>query len=201
MLPLLIVLAFTVFLLLSNYFLRKNSHSEEDKQKAFWDLENRANATRKKDISKLDYIQIPYDTFPIGKYSDAKVTAIEQELLSLKDLPILNLGTQSNTELKLTYGIANLEILSTCDDRFATLAKLLVSYAQALIEAGHPADAICVLRFGIDCKTDIVSNYTTLAELYQAGNQTDQIKNLYSAAEALDSPRKSVILEKLKSNL
>lgn len=40
---------------------------------------------------------------------------------------MLNLSSMSNTDLKLEYGVANLDELSACDDRFPHLNEMLPS--------------------------------------------------------------------------
>ena len=64
----LMILPFVIILLsLFNLFRNRSRRSMKESQDAFWEKEQRANQTRKQDISHLDYIQIPLNTFPIGK--------------------------------------------------------------------------------------------------------------------------------------
>ena len=177
----------------------RSTRSYQVKVDAFWERERQANYVRRKDISNLDYIQIPLESFPIGQYSDTKLAECEETFQSLKDTQILNLTGMSNTDLKLEYGAANLPVLSECDVRFTTLARTIMDYGKQLNELGHPLEAIRVLEFGIQCKTDISANYTLLAQLYSENGQSAKIPSLVQAASELDSLMKDSILHKLSA--
>lgn len=128
------VVLITFILFLAYYAYRRKQIDKVNTQKEsdFWQRENDANSTRKQDITNLDYIQIPVDTFPIGAYPNEGYEETEQQLLALSEQNILNLTGISNTDLKLQYGVSNLAILSDCDERFTTLVRLLTDYAKAL---------------------------------------------------------------------
>ena len=141
------VVLITFILFLAYYAYRRKQIDKVNTQKEsdFWQRENDANSTRKQDITNLDYIQIPVDTFPIGAYPNEGYEETEQQLLALSEQKILNLTGISNTDLKLQYGVSNLAILSDCDERFTTLVRLLTDYAKGLAEHAHIDDAIRVV--------------------------------------------------------
>ena len=64
------VVLITFILFLAYYAYRRKQIDKVNTQKEsdFWQRENDANSTRKQDITNLDYIQIPVDTFPVGAY-------------------------------------------------------------------------------------------------------------------------------------
>lgn len=171
----------------------------KESQDAFWEKEQRANQTRKQDISHLDYIQIPLNTFPIGKYGDDKLSELEQTLRTLSSRKILNLSGISNTDLKLQYGAANLPVLSDCDTQFTTLARTLSAYGEQLAALGHWQDAVRVLEFGVACKTDISKNYTLLGTLYREHNQSDKLNELIEIVRSSDMLLKNATLKQLTS--
>lgn len=192
---------FIIFLLFYAYKRSQLTKEEAEKNSAFWNLENQANTTRKKEIEHLDYIQIPLDTFPIGKYPSEERNALEQELLSLSEKKILNLTGISNTELKLQYGAANLETLSACDDNFARLVRLLTDYAKTLVDDSHSQEAITVLEFGVRIKSDVTENYVLLANLYQENGEKVKIRSLIETASLLNSLSKETIRKRLSEML
>ena len=59
------VVLITFILFLAYYAYRRKQIDKVNTQKEsdFWQRENDANSTRKQDITNLDYIQIPVDTF------------------------------------------------------------------------------------------------------------------------------------------
>ena len=196
----LMILPFVIILLsLFNLFRNRSRRSMKESQDAFWEKEQRANQTRKQDISHLDYILIPLNTFPIGKYGDDKLSEFEQTLHTLSSRKILNLSGISNTDLKLQYGAANLPVLSDCDTQFTTLARTLSAYGEQLAALGHWQDAVHVLEFGVACKTDISKNYTLLGTLYHEHNQTDKLNELIEIVRSSDMLLKNTVLKQLTS--
>lgn len=192
---------FVVFVIILTYVLRRNSNLEREVTDRFWEKEARSNATRRKDISSLPYLTLPLDAFPIGKYTDEVLTELEVQLRQLAGEAILNLNGITNTELKLTYGAANLETLSQCDERFTKLIQLLHQYGKRLLELSHPSEAKLVLRFAAENGSDISDTYTLLADAYLTDGETDLLRTLIDTASRLTSPRRDAIVEKLNARL
>lgn len=189
---------FILIIILLQLILRKNSKKTEESDKAFWKRESEANDVRRKDISNLDYIVIP-DSLPFVTCDDAEINRLQDKLISMKDKKILNLTGYSNTDLKIEYGVANLTQLSEYDDNFAVLAHTIAALGKALMDAGYKTEAAAFLEFGIQCGTDVTSNYIMLAEYYSAGNEPDKIDKLIITASSLKSLSKDVILKKLEN--
>lgn len=188
---------FIFFIFLIAYLRKKSSARQTDVEEEFWARENEANHTRRKDISGLPYITIPLENFPMGIYDNSEIKACEETLTDLSGKKILNLGGQSNTDLKLKYGPANLETLTDCDDNYALLCRTVVSYAQALLALGHKAEAKTVLETGITCGIDHSQNYLLLADLYLEAEDTESFQTLLTQAETLDSPQRDSIVRRL----
>lgn len=196
-----VLIAFILFLVYYAYRRKEMDKVNDQKESDFWKRENDANSTRKQDITNLNYIHIPIDTFPIGAYPDEGYKEMEQELLALSGQKILNLTGISNTDLKLQYGVSNLAVLSDCDERFTSLVRLLTDYAKGLAEHAHKDDAICILEFGVSIQSDVTENYTLLAELYQEKGEASKISALIESAGSLNSLSKDVIQKKLREML
>ena len=176
---------FIVFLLYINFLMHKNKRAQENLEKQFWDREHSANFTRKKDISNLNYLIITEDKIPQNLTTDAK-----KSLETLCGQKMLNLSSMSNTDLKLEYGVANLDELSACDDRFSTFERN---------DAGYTDQARQLLEFAVSCHVDNSSIYTQLAAIYQTGGNLSGILQLQEAAAQLAPFPQKIILEKLKS--
>ena len=95
---------------------------------------------------------------------------------------MLNLSSMSNTDLKLEYGVANLDELSACDDRFSTFERNAAIYAQELSDAGYTDQARQLLEFAVSCHVDNSSIYTQLAAIYQTGGES--LRNLAAAGSS-----------------
>lgn len=188
--------SFIIFVLILNYFIRKSNQNHESSQDDFWEREQKANFSRRKDISNLGYITIPSETIPQNLHTDA-----EKTLLELSSKKLLNLTGITNTELKLQYGAANLDALSEYDSNFTTFVRTVPVYAKELMDAGQTENARQLLEFAVSCRADSRSIYTQLAGLYRQSGQSDKIQELVRSAEGLSSLDGPVIVEKLKSYL
>lgn len=188
---------FIIFLSVAAYYRKRATAQQKKVTEDFWSREDQANQIRRKDISNLPYITIPLEKFPIGTSDDEELTDYENDLKTLASRKILNLSHQSNTDLKLAYGPANLPALSEYDQNYTTLLRNLVAYADCLIKNGFKAEAVPVLEFGISIDSDIRANYTLLAELYKEQGNASKIQELIDKAASLDSMMRSAILEQL----
>ncbi len=165
---------------------------------AFWNRENAANSTRKKDISNLDYVDFSGVSLPFALFEDDLLRQCETQVLALKEKKILNLTGISNTDLKLAYGPANLAELTQCDQNFTLLARTLNTWGQRLHELSHTQEAICVLAFAVSIRSDIRATWQLLAELYHTSGDIDKIREMKESAGELNSLNKTLILAMLE---
>ena len=180
---------------------KRSSRRQQELNDSFWEREQKANFTRRQDISGLPYINIPFEDFSIGAFTDEELNEIEEKLQSFRDKKILNLNGQTNTDLKLQYGPANLPVLTECDQNFTDMLWVLTCYINRLFELEQPEAAIKVLEFCIETGSDISSQYVQLAEYYKAHGQQRKIEKLKEKAGSLDSLMKTSILQKLDTIL
>lgn len=204
-----LLLPYFIFLLiLLHYFLRRGTRKQAEREQSFWDRENEANQVRKKDISNLNYITIPEELSLLNSRnnrfediynSSNQVKRTYDRIQNMKNLKILNLTGISNTDLKLSYGVANLTSLTEYDDNFTSLVKDLASLGEMLFEADDYDNGVIILEFGIKIGSDIRSNYYLLADYYASKGDTKKIEYLKQKASLLKSLNKDVILEKLNT--
>lgn len=198
MLPLL-----SIFIIVTAYAAirrHKAMNSEIELWQQFREREQQANWTRRQDISNLPYIKLPLEELPIGTVASDALVPFENELRALAKQPICNLNGISNTDLKLTYGAANLNALSECDTNYSTLVSLLANYAEKLSELSHPEEAKIVLEYAVSIGSDIAKSYEQLAAIYEAEQKPEKIRTLYESAEKLSSVRRDAILKKLEAH-
>lgn len=194
MLPFLTI--FIIFLIILTYYIKKSEAAQAKVTEDFWTKERQANAVRKKDISKLDYITIPFEKIPQQLH-----TSTEGAFFALGEKPMLNLTGISNTDLKLQYGTANLAILSEYDANFTDMVALLPEYTAELLEAGQEDTARTLLEFAISCNADSRKIYSQLSAIYQSHNETDNLQKLMEASEALPEFTKLAVQKDLSSIL
>lgn len=192
---------FIIICSILSYLRKKHTKRQEQVSDTFWEKEQQANLTKRQDISGLPYITIPLEKFPIGSFENDAIKECESTLSELSDKKILNLGMQTNTDLKLAYGAANLTALIDCEQNFDTLCKTLVSYASALLALDQTGAAQEILEYGIEIGSDSSQNFLMLADIYSGGGNPSKIEELISVAEGLDSLMKQSILEKLHQKL
>lgn len=180
-----------------SFFRKRHDRLQQETDESFWEREQEANFVRRKDISGLPYISIPFDNFSIGAFSDTQLSEIETALDSFREKKILNLTGQSNTDLKLQYGPANLSALTEYDQNFTDMLQFFTKYVNRLIELNHLDATIPVLEFCVEAGSDISTHYTILANYYKRNGNAHKIDGLREKASALNSLTKTSILQKL----
>lgn len=188
-----------IFIVVLTVCLKHNTHKEKQRQEAFWDRESRANSTRKKDLSTLDYIQIPPELLSASCDWDETLLQEVHTLSDLSQKKIVNLNHYTNTDLKLKYGAANLPVLMEYDDNYTALIRTLVNISRKLLEQSRSSAAVPYLEFGVTCKSDITENYVMLAKLYQELNQDSKLMHLYTSIRELSSSNKESILKAISA--
>jgi hypothetical protein len=189
-----------IFIIVTVYIAIRRQSAMTKEQELFDDFlakEQEANWTRKKDLSDLDYLSVPLDALPLGKFHDETLQSCEDDLRALAEKPICNLNGITNTDLKLRYGAANLPALSECDTNYSTLLTLLANYGEKLYELSHPTEAAAVLEYAVSIGSDIGKTYKILAQIYRENNQPEKVDSLRAAANDLTSIRRQSILRKL----
>lgn len=184
-----------------SFYSKRGSRHQQEIHDSFWEREQKANFVRRQDISGLPYINIPLEDFSIGAFTDEELNQIENTLQTFHDKKILNLNGQTNTDLKLQYGPANLPLLTEYDQNFTDMLQLLTRYINRLLELEQTEAALPVLKFCIEAGSDISSHYVQLAEYYKSKGQLDKIDALKEKANDLNSLMKVSILQKLDTIL
>ena len=192
MIPIFTIL-FIGFILVLQFQIRKSDAQQDEVDQRFWERERQANTIRKKDISNLDYITIPEDLFPMNLATDT-----ENSLAALRGKKMLNLTGKTNTDLKLLYGVSNLEELSEYDDNFTLFVRLVPDYANQLQNDGQIEQARRLLEFAVEKQADSKNIFTQLAQLYAAAGEGDKIQSLIAAASELESLSKLPIISSLQ---
>lgn len=192
---------FIIFVLWSSYERKKSDRISNKIKDDFWTLESNANNVRKQPLDNENYIIIDNNLLINNLWpnhpEDEQLTNLSEVLSSLLDKRILNLTGKTSTDIKLKYGVANLNEVSSYDDNFTLMVQTISNYGTRLMELGNSPAAISVLEFGIDSLTDISSNYKHLAQLYIDAGTPDKIDHLIETAQNIDSLMKDSIIRTL----
>lgn len=179
---------------------REREHKDD-----FWERENKANAVRAVDLSTIDYITIPLETLPLhvtitdqtpGGDEEAEECARIIEAISEKK--VKNLMGQTNTDLKLQYGPANLEFLSQCDDNFTVLITTLDRLAKRLYDLNLTYEAMVALQYAVSIGSDIRQTYQLLGDIYISKDYRESYEDLKQSAASLPSLNRDTILKNLE---
>lgn len=183
--------------------LRKSNKTEKQSVQSFLKRESNANSTRKKDISNLDYINVPLDTLPLDitlndEKMQSKILEYKEEILSLSKKPMLNLLGVTNTELKEQYGPANLEQLTICDQNYCRYIRTLHLFAKCIYEE-YPKAAVQILEYCLSIGTDISDTYYILGTYYLNNHDQEHFLQLYDRIPRPASIAGKTIINKLDS--
>lgn len=185
---------FIIFCVVLGYYIKKGDSSQKEIMDGFFEKERLANEVRKKDISQLNYITIPFEKIP-----QQLNTSTEKEFFSYAEKTMLNLNGISNTDLKLEYGTANLAILSEYDTNYMDMISLLPAYVEELLAEEQTDTAQMLLEFAVHTKADSRKIYQQLVSIYKETNQTEKINDLKTASESLPEMTRTIIQRDLSS--
>ncbi len=118
-----------------------------------------ANDTRRTDIDESLFISLPLENLPLEKSSK------KDEILKFKDAKMLHIGNMTNKELKLKYGLANLEVIAMYEEAYQRLCRLLSDYAKQLYEEGSYDDCELILRAVVKNGSDLSAPYFLLGDV------------------------------------
>ncbi len=213
--------SFVIFVIFLSWSLHRHKNDDRLKTEEFFQKERRANSARKKSIENLDYIEIPetlldssehfISTFeehisntenlmPNELTSDDfdYINQLYQQLHKLSKKKILNLTGISNTDLKLSYGVANLSLLSQYDQNYTSLIKTLQSISAFYDKFGFISLAKEYLEFSIQTNCDICATYLLLARIYFEQGELNHITSLLEKATRIPGSQNKIIDRKLK---
>ena len=183
-------------------FMKFTSSKTDGGIKSFRERESRADNTLKQPLDNLPFITVPLDQIPSPEPAlNEKCAALISEIKLLAEKKIVNLTGITNTDLKLTYGAANLPILSEYDQNFTALCKDIYDLGCEYKNAGLTDEAIAAFNAGISVGTDLSGNYTTLAEMYAEKGLYVEIQRLINCADNIRSLTKNSTITKLQNIL
>lgn len=191
--------SFLIFIIMIFFVIRGQQRKFKEQEAEFWSREARANSVRRMSLDDLKYIHIPLEGFPTHLMNDdPEVLEYINILESLTSRKVVNFTGWSNTDLKLEYGTANLDVLTEYDQNYTVLIRTLQKWADRLIEGGFQKEAVVLMEFAVSTGTDISRTYYCLAEYYASQKRFQEIDRLREAAGNLHSANRKVITRHLQ---
>ncbi len=179
--------------------MKRHTSSLQEEQRSFWQRERAANSVRKKPLDDLNYITIPLDKLPANSHADDETVAdCISTLTVLSEHPIVNLTGITNTDLKLTYGTANITVLTEYDQNYTLLVTTLQKWADTLYALGDTAGTVTLLEYAVSIGSDVSKTYSLLASIYDQNNELSKITFLKESADKLTSSSGKIIVRKLE---
>ena len=191
-----------VFVIILHMMLRKSSRQMDHELDDFWAKENAANNVRRKSLDDLDYISIPDEFYDYTVDPESHDAAEALHILeNLRGQKIVNFTGISNTDLKLTYGTANITVLAVYDQNYTMLVRALQMYAEYFYRTGDPEHAQKILEYAVSTRTDIGASYKLLADIYTESGCTERIAELIEIARTLHTPTTPATLRALEEKM
>ena len=179
--------------------LKNRTRSMQEEQSSFWTRERASNQVRKKSLDDLNYITIPLDTLPISSHTENEIVEdCISTLTTLTQCKIVNLTGITNTDLKLTYGTANITALTEYDQSFTLLVTTLQRWAETLYALGDTPSTKTILEYAVSINSDVSKTYSLLASIYDENNELSKISSLIESAGKLTSSSGKLIVRKLQ---
>ncbi|HBI72376.1 MAG TPA: hypothetical protein DDY59_04215 [Lachnospiraceae bacterium] len=192
-----ILLLTIIFALWLRYEIIKSNRQDKLRNQSFWHKEKQANSVRRRDISDLDYITVELDRLPLKDHEDDTINSYRDTILALSGRKIVNFTGLTNTELKLQYGTANIDLLAEYDSNYTKLVSILHKWGERLYNRGNVSDATAVLEYAVSCHTDAVKTYRLLAAIYKEQNTPDKINHLIAMIPNTKMLRKDTLIREL----
>jgi len=187
-----------IFVVWLNYEIGKTNRLSRKKKDEFLKKETLANQTRRGDISSLNYISIPFDRLPLDDNPDQTINSYRDIILSHSHKKILNLSGYSNTDLKLKYGVSNINALIEYDNNYTVLVSVLHKWAELLYKKGYHQDALNVLETALECGTDVHKSFELLAKIYKEQGLSDKLNLLIDKISSSSIRDKDSLMLKLE---
>ena len=187
---------FICFILFILWFRVKTKQSSKEENKSieeFLTREQEAKFTRKKDISNLEYISVNMEILPFSDTTDEYEIQLENNVKKFADKKLLNLSGLTNTDIKLLYGSANLDILSSYDQNYTLLLRDLNKWGAYLFQKERYSDSKTVLEYALSLGSDITETYTTLAKIYLSEDSPEKVQKLIEQISESDAYLKDSI--------
>lgn len=175
----------------------KQSKSETVWDEEFWDKERRANFTRKKDISNLEFLTIDTNKLPFSDSASGEEKQLQDEVQKLSSGKLLNLSDYSNSDIKIEFGQVNFDELSEYDQNFQLLQRALDRWGVYLFEHGDNVRSRQILEYALSLESDISTSYITLGKIAIMEDDLGRVQELIAQINNTDSIMKNAIVKQL----
>lgn len=164
----------------------KKYNADKKRFDSFLQREMEANYTRKKEI-EADYFYtadlsgLPFHDYPAEK---TKLIKTQQSVKTQAGKKMLHFDQKkTNLELKLGYGIANLDNIIMYEENYNAYIRALTNWAEELLADQNLDDAVSVLEESVRLGSELSKSYSMLAKAYTIRDDRYKLDGLYTAAQ------------------
>lgn len=196
--PIFAILFFSVMISIHIVF-KKNSGGYQNKFYEYLEKEHKANLTIKRHLSKEIFVTPDINILPIKEYKNTdeykKVISAQTNVLNKSKLKMIHFTQPiNNTELKLKYGVNNLDNITMYEEHYNLYIRALIDWAKALVDIKNTSDAEIILKEAINFGSDLSINYTLLADIYSNENNKEKLKKFREEIKNSNLKMKNKIL-------
>lgn len=155
-----IVILFFTF----SHKIKKGNPKQDKERENFLKLEHEASFCTKKVFPSSLLWTIDFDKIPSVAHSECEIAY--EKLLRFKKLPLADLSTYSNLDLKREFGINHLDKLINAEQCYLECMNALTAYGVCLKEAGFISESINLLEYLLEKGCDKKDCYLSLIGLY-----------------------------------
>lgn len=152
--------------------------------------EMNASLARKKDINPEYFVTVDTSHLPIKEYGPShqneKVALLQSKVCTNAQKTMIRLPKpMRNVDIKLAFGVANLEVVIQYEENYNRYILSLINWAEELKNTGLPDEAETVLKESVSLGSDVSKSYTLLADIYSESKQHQKLKEL---ADHMENP-------------
>ena len=147
----------------------------------FIDKEREANSARRRDIDPALFFKADMSVLPAPNNSPAADKAARLAAATMIHFP----QPVSNHVLKLSYGPGQLESIAQYEENYHHFIRALLDWAEELLKQGQREDALTVLEYTVEHRSEYRKSYILTADLYAEAKNTDKLNTLKNNVESM----------------
>lgn len=186
-----------------NYVIRREYLKRLGTYDDYLDREREANMNIGGKLDDSMFIKPDTSALPYREYESTqgnnKIIKMQEQVRRKADFKMICLDKKyTNTQLKLKYGVNNLDKITDYEENYNFYIRALVDWGRMLIELDNLKDAETVLNEAVRFGSDLSANYILLADVYLTQNNMEGLDELRVLVEQSELQMKDKILAHIR---
>ena len=183
---------FAVVVLIMNLIMRSRGRHYKKEFNDYLEAEQKANFAPKQAIDEALFFHPDLNKYPlwnIDSENEPLLAKAQETVIHKASLKMLHFDPpRTNLELKMAFGLANLENITLFEEHYNQFMRALVDWAEALKTAGNDGHMEQVLLAAIQDGCDLSKAYTMLADFYDDKRDKKALNDLHDSLQARQLP-------------